>query len=48
MAHHEGTDPMLKGEGDHLLGRSMMGLMDAAAMPGLGLPHPVSKSAPAA
>jgi hypothetical protein len=48
MAHHKGADPALKGEGDHLLGSSMMGLMDAAAVPGLGLPLSVSESAPAA
>jgi hypothetical protein len=46
IAHHQGADAMLDGEGDDLLGRLMLGLVDAAAMPCLGTPHPDPVVAP--
>jgi hypothetical protein len=32
VSHDEGADALLGGEGDHLLGRLMVGVVDAAAM----------------
>jgi hypothetical protein len=48
IAHQQGPDPMLKGEGDDLIGGLMVGLVDATSMPDLGPtnPEPVSFPAP--
>jgi len=35
VADHQGTDPMVDGEGDNLLSCLMLGLVDAAAVAGL-------------
>jgi hypothetical protein len=48
VAHDQGPDLLVvDGEGDHLLGRLMLGLMDAAAMARLGPTHPSPMPAPA-
>ena len=47
VAHDQGPDLVVDGEGDHLLGRLMLGLMDAAAMARLGPTHPSPMPAPA-
>ena len=39
IAHHQGADTLPDSEGDDLLGGLMLGLVDTAAMPGLGPPH---------
>jgi hypothetical protein len=39
VAHHQGADALLDGEGDHLLGGLVLGLVDATAMPRLRTTH---------
>jgi len=48
IAHHEGSDAVLDGEGDHLLGGLMVGVVDAAAMASFGTPQVCSMALPAA
>jgi hypothetical protein len=47
VAHDEGPDLMLDGEGDDLLGGLMVGVVDAAAMASFGTPQAGSVAAPA-
>jgi hypothetical protein len=46
IAHHQRADSVLNSEGDDLVGGLMVGLVDAASMPELGLPNPEPVSSP--
>jgi hypothetical protein len=48
VADHQGADPLFDHEGNHLLGRLMMALMDPTTVTGVQLTLPRSVSAPAA
>jgi hypothetical protein len=48
VAHDKAADPLVDGEGDDLLGRLMMGVVDAAAMARLSAAQPGPVAAPAA
>jgi len=47
ISDHQGADPLLDGESNHLLGGLMLSLMDATAVSRLGTPNPDSMTAPA-
>jgi hypothetical protein len=47
VAHQQGPDALLDGEGDDLLGGPMLGLVDAAAMAALHAPQAGSVASPA-
>jgi hypothetical protein len=46
ITNHQGPNPVLHNEGDHLLGGLVLGLLDAAAMVDLGTTQAGSMTAP--